>query len=911
MADPTPPASTPPNPPAQPSGPQLDCTEALRLIECFIEDGDLKKIEKELLFAHIKGCLNCRADLDARRRLDARLREAHQALETKSNFTRNVLAALPARVHPQPAPNDGLDRALRLPGAGLPVKPLPTRMRPLLVFGLVAAFILLGLLLSWLKFHDSLNPSDSPPIVAEVSGSGVRIHNLDKQALKGGEPLQPGDAISNTGSAPLVVKLQSGAGQAMAEVTLAPQATLTVHNRHQYELVGAGYFNVNKTRPGADRGETFEVDTPQNGKVAVVGTIFGIGAPPNGSGPVTVVVEEGVVKISSGKSELELRPDEEGDLLPGGGVSSVRKAVPSRLAWVHEPAQVVAGPVQSSPIAPPLVVPTLLPVPPTPKFDLSQRIMNLNLRGLGLAECLAKLGDQLGHPPEWQAIEKNALGEFGRAPHPSGLIIQGEMPLEAVLRWLARENGLSFEKPERWQLATRGVVFQPPEPGNLPERATNGLKAALKDIGAEADALVWLEKWTEKADVTVLFEMRPDKHLPFNEALKARTPEEALDAFSALSGLEWAYYDGLIYFTDPKTIEKLTFSPRELSAEDWIGKMPMPPPAWEKAFVNLAGAVVLWERPALDGPARLQDGKLKFNTGKLGERALHALLARLKQGSDEAALPAANLAEYPAPAQVRDIQTLAALALQKHVEVRIEGQAAAVPSGCFDTRGMNLAQAFEWSARLLGKGLRREGERIVVDDPAKCYGVPEWQALDLSDFCTAFPGRAADAPEALAKLLKQAAPELFKDVTFLPVRERLIVNCNRRQLQYAQQLKFEWVSECRTRANDAAFYWKAWRPAALVKLDRNLEQDFGQPEREGGMLPEQSFQFILRSIGVLKDLRGPVLVDPDALALVASKKIPAIEIKGKTIGQVLEALCQAAGLRMVLEDGAVWLRAKE
>ena len=35
---------------------------------------------------------------------------------------------------------------------------------------------------------------------------------------------------------------------------------------------------------------------------------------------------------------------------------------------------------------------------------------------------------------------------------------------------------------------------------------------------------------------------------------------------------------------------------------------------------------------------------------------------------------------------------------------------------------------------------------------------------------------------------------------------------------------------------------------------------------------------------------------------------PALDVRGLTLGQVLEKTARAAGLRLVVEDGVVWLR---
>jgi hypothetical protein len=51
-----------------------------------------------------------------------------------------------------------------------------------------------------------------------------------------------------------------------------------------------------------------------------------------------------------------------------------------------------------------------------------------------------------------------------------------------------------------------------------------------------------------------------------------------------------------------------------------------------------------------------------------------------------------------------------------------------------------------------------------------------------------------------------------------------------------------------------------------------------------------------------------VLVDPSTVKELASRPLPALNVRGQTMGQALHTLAQPAGLRVVIEDGVIWLR---
>src|SRR5579862_7352470 len=90
------PQPQPPPDPAQPA--KLDvmsCQQALRQIERMMEDGDLKDVERRLLFTHIRACNSCKQELQRARNLELRLKDTFDALDTRSDFAERILSALP------------------------------------------------------------------------------------------------------------------------------------------------------------------------------------------------------------------------------------------------------------------------------------------------------------------------------------------------------------------------------------------------------------------------------------------------------------------------------------------------------------------------------------------------------------------------------------------------------------------------------------------------------------------------------------------------------------------------------------------------------------------------------------------------------------------------------------------------
>lgn len=133
---------------------------------------------------------------------------------------------------------------------------------------------------------------------------------------------------------------------------------------------------------------------------------------------------------------------------------------------------------------------------------------------------------------------------------------------------------------------------------------------------------------------------------------------------------------------------------------------------------------------------------------------------------------------------------------------------------------------------------------------------------------------------------------------------------DKRQLQAVQQVKSVLENDLRAaQAEGKPLDPAAWKPAWFVDLEKNLAEPFLLSGGEGdGMLPAGTCPSLLRQSGRFVQLRSTLLVDPFAMRAIAQQKLPAMDVKGKTLRQVLEAVAAAVKLRVVVEDEVVWLR---
>lgn len=906
-------------------GAALNCAEAEREIDLLIEDGELKETERALLFAHLRACGACKTRLESRRKLDLRLRGALASLDTSPDFTLRVLEALPT-ASAEAEPDEAWEAANRM------VEERLGRNRPT-GFGLgwltrgyrlpavLAALICIGLFGAWLRFRTLQDLGDELPAIAELDGAGQRIHGETESALQPGQLLRRNDEVqAATGGQPLKLVLAS-AGRPVATVQLRPGARLRVLNRNQYALLkGEAYFQVRKDRPSRGSSEPFKVDTTL-GTVQVVGTEFGVIVPSEVPQFVTVVVDEGAVDVlPNAGGSMRLQPGLEGDLLNAGGTAGPRPAASERLAWLKRPAAVVvAQQGRDAPSGPGGQSRTQEPVAPEPAraVDWSRNVPPLDFAGHRLPQALALLAERMGG--EKGLLETAREAERLSNGKPSTFNLKRTLPLAQVVRWLARESGCRFEASGQLRKAEPGETLGAVEEGQAPASALQHLHAPPQEkLPASREPLKrYLETIAAQAGLNLVMDDAAQAPLPappLEHGLWRGTLRGELDDAVRAYELSWACYDGVLWIAAPEQIARHTTAPRRMDGAEWLGE-PLQP-EWALAFKQLLPALLAVPGRQHDRWLAIEDVRLHpdrnlftYSCGAPAQRALEDQLERLRQGAPAVALLTAALDEVRLPGAVRDLAQLARKCetrnqlLKRGAEFEFHAQS-------FVNRSLSLGRELEWAARLAGLGLRTEAGALVLDDPLVCYGRPEWQALDLAALTVAAPAHEKTMPALLAAKARLWFPELLAGVTFHPLNRRLAMLADKRQLQAVQQVKTVLENDLRAaQAEGKPLDPAAWKPAWFVDLEKNLAEPFLLSGGEGdGMLPAGTCPSLLRQSGRFVQLRSTLLVDPFAMRAIAQQKLPAMDVKGKTLRQVLEAVAAAVKLRVVVEDEVVWLR---
>ncbi|MBI3828585.1 MAG: FecR domain-containing protein, partial [Planctomycetes bacterium] len=537
----------------------LSCGEAQREIDLLIEDGDLKETERSLLFSHLRTCENCKSSLEARRRLDVRLRNAFLNLDTSPGFARRVLESLPAAQAAGAAEPSAWMAAAQTAHSrrdDTPVFGLAWLTRGYRLPAALAALIAVGLCGMLYRYYSLQGQPEEVAQILKIEGEGAgeRIRAGRNVALKEGQFLLRGDEISaeTEGGKPLVLGL-AFRGQLVATVHLKPGAVLRAVSRHQFALnKGEAYFQVRKDRPKEAPNERFKVETPL-GSVQVTGTEFGVIVPAEVPQYVTVLVSEGSVEVlpnAGAGSTLAL--GDEADLLNGGGVSALRPAVSTRLAWVQGAVQLAALPtpsVRPSPAQPDLLTPQTHTAPPAAQIDWQAPAPPIDFTGLHLPQALTVLAQRLGGSAVLLDLAKQA--ESLGAAAPSTLNLRHALPLGAVVRWLARENRLRFVATGRLRAAEPAEALGPIEDGAPPVRIAQALDAKLaaplaarkenlaallSEVAARAGACLYLNP----GDSAPL-QAAPPEFNPWRGTLRG----ELEDAVRS-NELDWAFFDGLL-----------------------------------------------------------------------------------------------------------------------------------------------------------------------------------------------------------------------------------------------------------------------------------------------------------------------------------------------------------------------------
>jgi len=873
----------------------LSCQAARREIDLLVEDGGLNESERMLLFGHIRQCAACKADLEVRRTLELRLRKAFSQIDTAPDFTDRVLETLPARGQSKESSERDQDawtvaHALVRLRSDERMGPLAWLVRGYRLPVALAAVILLALTAVYVTQGITPEGSDAPPMVADLEGAvAERVHAGKATPLKTGDRLAKDDVVrvGLHATRPLRMTLTSGNAE-LAVVHLRPGAVLKVTNRHEYFLIkGEAYFEVNKNRPQVP-GERYSVETSL-GLVEVTGTSFGVVVPSENPGHVTVAVDEGRVEIipNSG-SRAVLLAGEEGALVSSGGFNGPRAPQSGLLAWAPRP-RVLANQIPSALApngisqrpTPPAGQGTLTPLAPRVqgrKWWKATLELECDFTGKTLPEALRLLSRTIGGEPELDALAAHA--ERTAKTKTSRLRLPYSIPLAAVVRWLHREQGMVFP-PQGWEGPAELSQFD--RSGRFSIAANQAWERVPTDAHGARYPLAYR---SEAAELNVFCEKKEDE-TRLNLRVDNRLPDD----------WDLAWYDGLIFIAEARRIEELTCCERTVNLEEWTGTPVQA--VWQRGLLSVLTAKALdWGLdPALLKlrPAR----NLVYTSGVGVERKLLGFLEKLRLPSSTVHSPLAPLDEHSVSA--RSFKELAAEAAKRNIRVKIPDDAE-FPAQSFSARAMPLGHALEWAARLHGLGVRSEAGQLVMDQPETCFGAPEWQVLGLDALAALAPEARRELPRLAEQHVRAWFPELFKCVDFHLLQDRLVFNGNRRLLAAAQRVLHALQQEVRkTPTLDMA----RWQPAWRMELDKNLAEPCRTETSAAGL-----FAYALRS-GVLINLRASLLVDPAAMKRAASLKIPALDLRGKSLREVLADLAQTADLRVVIEDRVICLCAAE
>ncbi|MCW8133237.1 MAG: hypothetical protein KIS92_23025, partial [Planctomycetota bacterium] len=388
-----------------------------------------------------------------------------------------------------------------------------------------------------------------------------------------------------------------------------------------------------------------------------------------------------------------------------------------------------------------------------------------------------------------------------------------------------------------------------------------------------------------------------------------------LDETMRCNDLEWAWYDGTIYVSSPARIEALTLQERGIKAGPWVDT-PLNPD-WANAVKHLAEVLRFSPDGCLttrnDLPVLVQDVRLlpdhtlSYRADVAGERRLHELFDLLQNPAAESGPATAVLNEQRVTGVIRDCAQLAQQAGQRNVRVVVK-QDLDFPAQCFVARNTPLGLAFEWAARMQGQGLRNDAGALVMDTLPACYGPQEIRVIGLQEALKLAPADERILPQALIRHVKAWYPDLFAGVECHPVRGRIVLVGDMRHVFAVQRVRDELCADLRkAREKNQPLDVKAWKPAWREDLEKNLAEPF---RGDGsGQMPAGTFVYLLRQSGQFTQVRDAMLAEPGLMRARAARAIPALDVKGKTLGEALAALAEAAGARLVVEDEALWFRA--
>ncbi|MGD0089257.1 MAG: FecR family protein [Planctomycetota bacterium] len=940
----------------------MSCDQARRQIERLIADCDLRDIERSLLQAHVRNCRPCKAELDRYRRLEARLKAAFAPLDTAPHFSARVLAVLPEAGTAE-APKWEKTRTTRhLLISGKALSPYGANGRrpgEFSVFRFVYAAGLAALLtlcvagLAYFCYwwrHSGQTYAELPGYlgsqaqVTAVQGQAELVREGSGTALlAAGEKLRPQDSIRATAQ-PVSLTLNCGPRRTTT-VALAARSRLEALNRNSYKLTeGAAYFQVRNEPPKAAPNEVLEVDAAGIATVKVTGTTFGVDLASAAQGGVVVFVEEGTVQVEPhGQAPVLVAAGQELAVAPGG-LPSLPQALNKsarRTAWLAE----LNPPAKGQPLTYDSTVvenaraPGAVAVAPEKSLNWDLPVRDVPLLDRNLAEGIDLLAAGLGRPPQLLQLGSQLQGPFIANNATLNFSVHGEMPLQAVLRWMARDVSMRFvlgaEGKPRFSTAAADEPLGPAACGTPPEdvrkaleapcpqslKSSVSLRAAAEILGTRCGVSIILDR--------ALLEKQAATHST-NGDLPGQTVAQKLEALLSSLHANAAWYDHALYVAAPARIEALTYIERTAALNPELLGSP-PNAAWATALQELLAAQTYpsdeyasaLAAPGQPGLQLRSDTKLSghplfgaaaldlkqadapalcYRTGSLGAAELSALLGLIQTGS--AVVPGTSgMISQITPGVVPDLKSLAEQ-VRPPLRVALAPGLKPLPfdKQAFVNKNLPLGEALEWAAWLSGCGLRQDNNDVwVVDEAAACYGPPAWQVLSLAQLAARHPAVAPALPGLFARLLPELYPDFFARTECRCIGNRLVFRGDRRQLQLAQRL-YTALEACNPANLKEIHKWKPhWR--------ETMETSLAEPFRCAEPILSGSFAGLLRQQGELNhQLRCTILVDPVAMREKAGVEIHQLDVSGFSVEKVVERLAREVGLRMVLEGDVVWLR---
>ncbi|MFH0938724.1 MAG: hypothetical protein V1899_05525 [Planctomycetota bacterium] len=576
------------------------------------------------------------------------------------------------------------------------------------------------------------------------------------------------------------------------------------------------------------------------------------------------------------------------------------------------------------PFAPNTVVTPVISVFPPElrtKLDWNAPVKDVSLAGKTFMEGLDVIAELMGKPTALLELFAKTRKIAGDAK--LTFSIHDVMPLKTALTWMARDVGLKFELNADgaglFRVAGMNEGWGAPTNGTLPEKVVTALKTPLlapDDVPDDVPGM--LQFFADSVGVTLICDRaRLEQSIDLPKRLW-KTNGELLEALLDALQANIAFYEHALFVAAPAKIEALTMVTRHVEPITAFVGAPLQS-IWARDFSALIeqqtyppsqSAPGIRTDSSLSGRAaytnlRIDNGgaRVSCRTGLAGRILLITLLEKLSRPSPLALSVSSILFEQAPLGPITDIDLLIKQA-QAVAPVERRVQIPTFPRQTFVNKNLTLGDALEWAAWLGGCGLRKENHALIVDDLNTCYGPAELQVLLLTSLIERRPTDAHFLPQTLAALLKELYPVFFENTELRCLKDRLVFNGDRRQLQLAQRLRNELARAMEANRDRQTFDVKTWRPVWRLDIEQNLSEPFkilGINNFSG------AFAWLLQQSALSEQLRCAVLVDPQAMNDHAADSIQ-FDIRNASVGQILERLAKSVRLKMRIEGQVIWFR---